>query len=75
MGDWEEKVMVVRKKAFPYLDMKMYWTDSNIRFVVYNKENQQIKYVNRESCHRATMFKIILEGVFTRLGQLTSKIK
>eukprot|EP00957_Ditylum_brightwellii_P141614 10788506-Ditylum_brightwellii.AAC.1 len=51
---WEEKVMVVRKEEFPYLNMKLYWSKQELRFAVYNKENQRIKYVNRESCHRAS---------------------
>eukprot|EP00957_Ditylum_brightwellii_P053313 4041649-Ditylum_brightwellii.AAC.1 len=42
---------------------------------VYNKENQRIKYVNKESCHPASVFKAIPEGVFTRLGQLTSRTR
>eukprot|EP00957_Ditylum_brightwellii_P170441 12973698-Ditylum_brightwellii.AAC.1 len=41
---WEEKVTMVRKDAFPYLDMKLYWDKQDLRFAVYNKENQCIKY-------------------------------
>eukprot|EP00957_Ditylum_brightwellii_P156211 11890009-Ditylum_brightwellii.AAC.1 len=70
---WEEKVTVVRNTAFPYLDIKFYWAKNDLHFALYNKKNQQIKYVNKESCHRASVFKAILVGVFTRLGQLTSK--
>eukprot|EP00957_Ditylum_brightwellii_P115290 8791393-Ditylum_brightwellii.AAC.1 len=39
-----------------------------LRVAVYNKKNQDIKYVNRESCHRVSVFKAIPEGVFTRLS-------
>eukprot|EP00957_Ditylum_brightwellii_P046246 3508741-Ditylum_brightwellii.AAC.1 len=46
---WEEKVTMVRKEAFPYLDLKLYWDKQDLCFVVYNKENQHIKYVNKES--------------------------
>eukprot|EP00957_Ditylum_brightwellii_P190166 14475606-Ditylum_brightwellii.AAC.1 len=59
---WEEKVTVVSKEVFPYLDMKMYWDNVNLWFAVYNKENQRIKYVNRERCHCALVFKAIPEG-------------
>eukprot|EP00957_Ditylum_brightwellii_P092333 7029911-Ditylum_brightwellii.AAC.1 len=65
---WEEKVTVVRKEEFPYLDMKLYGSKQELRFAVYNKENQHIKYVNRESCHCTSVFKAIPEGVFTCLG-------
>eukprot|EP00957_Ditylum_brightwellii_P080649 6133920-Ditylum_brightwellii.AAC.1 len=37
-----------------------------------SKENQTIKYVNKESCHRTLVFKAVPAGVFTRLGQLNS---
>eukprot|EP00957_Ditylum_brightwellii_P065958 5002050-Ditylum_brightwellii.AAC.1 len=39
---WEEKLTVVRKEEFPYLDMKLYWDKQELRFAVYNKENQRI---------------------------------
>eukprot|EP00957_Ditylum_brightwellii_P038374 2900939-Ditylum_brightwellii.AAC.1 len=48
---WVDKVMVVSKKTFPYLDMQLFWASSDLGFSVYNKDNQRIKYVNRESCH------------------------
>eukprot|EP00957_Ditylum_brightwellii_P180360 13739744-Ditylum_brightwellii.AAC.1 len=57
--NWEEKVTVMRKTAFPYQDMKMYWAKDDLRFLVHNKESQRIKYVNRESYHRASVFKAI----------------
>ena len=41
-------------------------------FSVYHKKNQTIKYINRESCHRAAVFKAIPAGVFTHMGRLTS---
>eukprot|EP00957_Ditylum_brightwellii_P169602 12909437-Ditylum_brightwellii.AAC.1 len=65
---WEEKVTVVRKEEFPYLNIKLYWDKQELCFAVYNKENQHIKYVNKESCHHASVFKAIPEGVFTCLG-------
>eukprot|EP00957_Ditylum_brightwellii_P101425 7729441-Ditylum_brightwellii.AAC.1 len=53
---WEERVTVILKQHFPYLDMKMHWEGKNLRFLVYNKENKTIKYVNKESCHRRAVF-------------------
>eukprot|EP00957_Ditylum_brightwellii_P149309 11371323-Ditylum_brightwellii.AAC.1 len=41
---WEEKVTMVNKEAFPYLDIKMYWEDMDLQIAVYSKENQRIKY-------------------------------
>eukprot|EP00957_Ditylum_brightwellii_P066444 5044069-Ditylum_brightwellii.AAC.1 len=72
---WEEKVTVMSKATFPHLDMKIYWDNDKLCIAVYNKENQRIKYVNKESCHRASVFKAIPKGVFMRLGILTSKTK
>eukprot|EP00957_Ditylum_brightwellii_P106116 8094962-Ditylum_brightwellii.AAC.1 len=53
----------------------MYWDNNNLCFTVYNKENQRIKYVNKESCHQALVLKAVPEGVFMQLGRLTSKTK
>eukprot|EP00957_Ditylum_brightwellii_P167910 12781835-Ditylum_brightwellii.AAC.1 len=39
--------------------------EEKVMVVIYNKGNQLIKYVNRESCHRASVFKAISKGVFT----------
>eukprot|EP00957_Ditylum_brightwellii_P038622 2919404-Ditylum_brightwellii.AAC.1 len=48
---WEERVTVSEKEEFPYLDMKMYWENTTLQFPVYDRENQTIKYVSKESCH------------------------
>ena len=45
-----------------------------MRFSVFRKPNQALKYVDKNSTHRATTFKSIANGVFTRLARLTSKI-
>eukprot|EP00957_Ditylum_brightwellii_P142763 10878525-Ditylum_brightwellii.AAC.1 len=65
---WREKVKVIEENAFPYLDMQLSWRHNNLHFSVYIKENQPIKYVNKESCHRASVFKTVPAGLFTRLG-------
>ena len=55
--------------------MQLYWRQNTLYFSVYSKENQTIKYVNKESCHRQSVFKAVPAGVFTRLGRLTSLTK
>eukprot|EP00957_Ditylum_brightwellii_P163977 12484836-Ditylum_brightwellii.AAC.1 len=68
----KKKVKLVAKDAFLYLDMQLSWKKDDLSFSVYHKENQTIKYVNRESCHQTVVFKSIPAGVFTRMGRLTS---
>eukprot|EP00957_Ditylum_brightwellii_P024122 1819217-Ditylum_brightwellii.AAC.1 len=69
-------VMVIYDNEFPFLDMKMNWDGESgeMRFLVFRKPNQALKYVDRENMHRPTTFKSIANGVFTRLARLTSKI-
>eukprot|EP00957_Ditylum_brightwellii_P181989 13864645-Ditylum_brightwellii.AAC.1 len=56
--------------------MKMCWDEESrdMHFLVFWKPNQALKYVDKNSTHRSTTFKSILNGVFTRLARLTSKI-
>eukprot|EP00957_Ditylum_brightwellii_P160777 12240115-Ditylum_brightwellii.AAC.1 len=51
----------------------MEWDDESgeMKFSVYRKPNQALKYVDRNSTHRPTTFKLIDNGVFTRLARLT----
>eukprot|EP00957_Ditylum_brightwellii_P040488 3064155-Ditylum_brightwellii.AAC.1 len=72
--EWLERVELVNTRHFPLFAMKMIRNSKMLEFSVYPKENQQLKYLNKESCHRTTAFKAIPTGVFTRLGQLTSII-
>eukprot|EP00957_Ditylum_brightwellii_P085495 6503111-Ditylum_brightwellii.AAC.1 len=65
---WQEKLKVIEGDVFPYLDMQMSWKNNNLHFSVYSKENQAIKYVNKESCYRILVFKVVPAGVFTQLG-------
>eukprot|EP00957_Ditylum_brightwellii_P102855 7837519-Ditylum_brightwellii.AAC.1 len=55
--------------------MKLYWEKQELCLAVYNKENQCIKYMNKESCHCASVIKAIPEGVFACLCGLTSRTK
>jgi hypothetical protein len=51
----------------------MYWVSSdNLTFAVYNKEGQQIKYMNHDSTHPPHIFKAIKTRVFQHLTTLTS---
>eukprot|EP00957_Ditylum_brightwellii_P190701 14517936-Ditylum_brightwellii.AAC.1 len=69
---WEERVTVVEKKEFPYLDMKMYWENKTLQLAVYHKENQIKKYVSKESCHCTSVVKAIPAGIVTCMSRLTS---
>eukprot|EP00957_Ditylum_brightwellii_P111272 8484713-Ditylum_brightwellii.AAC.1 len=44
-----------------------------LRFGVYHKEGQAIKYVDCSSSHRLCIFKSIVSGVYLKLGRLTLK--
>eukprot|EP00957_Ditylum_brightwellii_P099147 7551541-Ditylum_brightwellii.AAC.1 len=77
MKDNKEKgVTVINKQEFPFLDMKMGGDKESreMRFLVFRKPNQALKYVNRASTQRPTTFKSIASGVFTRLARPTSNI-
>eukprot|EP00957_Ditylum_brightwellii_P166890 12702555-Ditylum_brightwellii.AAC.1 len=56
--------------------MKMCWDEESgdMHFLVFWKPNQALKYVDKNSAHRATTFKAIANGVFTHLARLTLKI-
>ena len=66
----------VNDKHFPYLDMEMYWNENaELKFQVYIKPNQVLKYLNNDSIHLPSVFRAILSVVMERLVQLTSKSK
>ena len=44
-------VLVVNIKMLPYLDMNIYWKMVELKFSLYNKPVQCIKYVTRYSNH------------------------
>eukprot|EP00957_Ditylum_brightwellii_P185873 14151326-Ditylum_brightwellii.AAC.1 len=44
-----------------------------LRFGVYHKEGQAIKYVDCSSCHRPCTFKSKASGVYLQLDRLTPK--
>eukprot|EP00957_Ditylum_brightwellii_P211137 15365799-Ditylum_brightwellii.AAC.1 len=61
----EMGVTVIYEREFPFLDMRMNWDGESgaMRFLVFRKPNQALKYVDRESTHRPTTFKSIANGV------------
>eukprot|EP00957_Ditylum_brightwellii_P111709 8520287-Ditylum_brightwellii.AAC.1 len=60
----EMGVMVVHDIEFPFLDMRMYWDGEigEMRFSVFRKPNQALKYADRNSTHRPTTFKSVANG-------------
>eukprot|EP00957_Ditylum_brightwellii_P050243 3810345-Ditylum_brightwellii.AAC.1 len=66
-------VTVIRDSAFLFLDMRIEWDDDigEMKFSVFQKPNQALKYVDRNSAHQPTTFKSIANGVFTWLARLT----
>eukprot|EP00957_Ditylum_brightwellii_P104891 7994401-Ditylum_brightwellii.AAC.1 len=56
--------------------MEMRWDEASreMRFSVFQKPNQALKYIDKASAHRPTTFKSIANGVFTRLARLTLDI-
>eukprot|EP00957_Ditylum_brightwellii_P053961 4087014-Ditylum_brightwellii.AAC.1 len=69
-------VTVIQDSEFLFLDMGMNWDEESgeMRFSVFRKPNQALKYVDRNSRHQTTTFKLIANGVFTWLARLNSKI-
>ena len=42
-----DKIIIVKGKCFPFLDISKYWDPNNkLRFKIYMKENQKLKYLN-----------------------------
>ena len=50
----------------------MKWKDNDLCFGVHVKPNQQIQYLNYGSMHTNACLRAIPEGVFNRLGKLTT---
>jgi hypothetical protein len=70
---WDPDAHVIcTNDVFPYLDMELYWRDDDLKFKVYLKPNQKLKYLNKGSRHTSACFKSIPSGVIRRLSILTS---
>jgi hypothetical protein len=68
-----EKVSTETADSFPFLDMQLSWSDQgDLKFSVYLKPNQQLKYLNAGSAHTPGCFKAITSGVCHRLTKLTT---
>ena len=66
--------MIHASPAFPYLDMKLYYRDSNLHFRLHRKEHQELRYLNQGSTHTQACKKAISVGVFDRCCRLTSHL-
>ena len=67
-----ERVTIVRKEAFPYLDLEMYWREDELKFRVHLIPSQVLKYLNEGSAHINACFRAIPNGVLQHLIILTS---
>ena len=66
-------ITINREEVFPYLDLGLFWNDrGELKFQVYMKENQKLKYLNKGSCHTSSNIKNVAKSVFKRLTKLTS---
>ena len=71
-----DKISVVGKETFPYLDMEMKFDeDQHLCFGVYTKPNFQMNYLNIESCHPAACKNAVVRGVSIRLSGLTTRTR
>ena len=69
-----EKVDEVRLNKFPYLNMEFFWNvERCLESRVYQKPNQQLKYLEKGSTHASYTFAAIPHGIFKRLARLTSR--
>eukprot|EP00957_Ditylum_brightwellii_P201620 15326440-Ditylum_brightwellii.AAC.1 len=69
----QKKVTVLNEKWRLFLDMKIIWEKAKLFLRVYCKENQQLKYVDRQSTHRLSIFKSITTIVPMWLSRLMSR--
>ena len=70
------KVHKKTKESFPYLDMKIFWSEfEKPIFCIYSKHRQVIQYVNKGSSHQRSCLNEIPSSVLKRLGKLTLKDK
>ena len=70
----EDRVQIVTNDEFPFLDMKMSWSpEGDLRFGVFRKKGQQLKYVGKESNHTPGTLRAIPSGFLNRLSKFTSR--
>eukprot|EP00957_Ditylum_brightwellii_P098536 7506394-Ditylum_brightwellii.AAC.1 len=51
--------------GFPSLDMRMRWQGNRLEFQVYQKENQLLKYIDKQSTHHPLTFRPTTTSVLT----------
>ena len=69
----EETVQIVTNDKFPSIDMKMSWSpEGNLKFGVFSKKGQKLKYVGKDSTHKPGTLRAIPLGVMNLLVKLTS---
>ena len=70
----EDRVQIVTKDEFPFLDMKMSWSpEGDLQFGVFRKKGQKLKYVGKESTHTPVTLRAIPSGVFNCIAKLNSR--
>ena len=70
---YNEVIEIFEYDYFPYLDLQLIWNNKDeLKFKVYLKENQKIKYLNSDSTHSKHCIRAIPCGLFKRLAKLTS---
>ena len=71
--EYNKIIQIYGRDHFPFLDLQLQWnSDNNLKFKVYMKENQKLKYLNSDSTHTNCCMKAIPFGLFKRLTKLTS---
>ena len=65
-------VSIITSHAFTYLDMELKWKEEQLHFGVHLKQNQLLKYLTQGSMHTKACYRAIPEGVYNRLGKLTT---
>ena len=70
----EDRVQIVKKDEFPFLDIKMKCTpEGELNFSVFRKAGQKLKYFGKESTHTPGTLRAIPSGFLNRLAKLTSR--
>ena len=69
-------ITINSEEHFPYLDLEMFWNlNDNLQFLVHQRKNQQLKYLNASSNHTRVGTEAIPSCVFNRLANLTSNTR
>ena len=72
--DKEDRVQIVTKDEFPFLDVNMNWSlEGDLKFGVFRNKGQQLKYVGKDITHTPGTLRAIPSGVFSHLAKLTSR--